>query len=507
MTKSQSEVRLKHLKSIETIELPPHSGGTVKALSRIGYDFGAAIADIIDNCIDAKANRVEITLFRNDRAITAVAIADNGTGMNRNELLRGMQFGGKTEHNHQELGAFGMGLKTASFSQCRTLTVISRKSGATIGSRWCYENIGHGWSCEILDASEADTAFKGLSKRNRDATSGTVVLWERLDRLSVGAGKLALDEFLNTFLPRLEVHLGLVFSRFLLAERLEISIMVKHERRSMVLPRAVRAYDPFGYPQSGDPQWPKELHTIIPQIGDIVLASHIWPYGSQEPNFLMGGRTGIEHQGFYFYRNNRLIQAGGWNGVLKSSNDPALSLARVSVDLPSAGLEVNVQKTSLQITASQAHSLINARDETDTLESYFEQARQVYRSSKSNKRAQSPRIVPGAGIPMPVRKYANQVLNGGKLGEEVEFVWVSLPRRKVFEIDIIENRLFLNEKYRKDILGGGRASSADAPIFKVLLFLLFQSDFSMLRSSRKQEIKLRTYNKLLLSVIDYMRKK
>ena len=495
------------LRSTETIELLPHSGGTVRAMSRIGYDFGAAAADVIDNSIDANASLVEIRIFRSDREITTVSISDNGDGMNRSELLRGMQFGGKIEHEVGDLGAFGMGLKTASFSQCKTLTVISKKSPSDfIACRWRYENIGNGWACEIFEDAGVQKIFEKFSHRNKSALSGTVVLWERLDRLGVGPADGALDEFLNTFLPRLEVYLGMVFHRFISSGALEICISVKHERRSMAIPRAVRPLDPFGYRQSGDPLWPRSLLAKIPPAGNIRLMAHIWPYGSQDPNFLMGGKTGVEWQGFFFYRNNRLIQAGGWNDVLKSTSDPTLSLARVSVDMPPVGVDVNVQKTSLQISAAQAHSLIAATDGEETLETYLEQARQVYKSGRSVKRVNSNRIVPGKGLPMAVRKYSAQVLNGGRLGEEVDFVWLSMPRRKVFDIDIMGKRLVLNDRYRRVILRDARASAADAPIFKLLLFLLLQSDFAMQRSSSKQEARLRAYNDMLLSVMEHLDK-
>ena len=103
------------LAAVDRVKLAPEGGGTIRALSRIGYDLPEALADLIDNSIDANARRVEIPFLRNDTQITSVLIADDGGGMDADGLKLGMQFAGRIDHEADDLGTFGLGLKSASF--------------------------------------------------------------------------------------------------------------------------------------------------------------------------------------------------------------------------------------------------------------------------------------------------------------------------------------------------------------------------------------------------------
>jgi len=493
---------LEPLVTVDHMRLPPEGAGTVRALSRIGYDLPAALADLIDNSIDAEAKRVEITFLRNDREITAVTIADDGRGMDMAALRTGMQFAGRTEHNQADLGTYGMGLKSASFSQSKTMTVISRQNDAVVAGRWSVEAIGSDWQCELLDPKGASKVFNDLCMRGRQPACGTLVIWERLDRLAVGHHPDALEEFLSTALPRLEAHLGLTFHRFLESDTISISIVVRHERRALALPRAVRPHDPFGYANSGASDFPTTLDCELPSLGALKLEAHIWPAGSAADGFLLGSRKGIEFQGFYFYRNNRLIQAGGWNGVIKAKQETELMLARVAVDLPSRGIDVNVQKSALQVTAAQAQLLLAASNGNLNLADYLDAARTTYRAHRRSDHVTtlSP-VVPGSGIPMRVRRSAQNRIAGKKPSEEIGFIWDTLDEGQGFEIDLTEMSIILNREYRQEILDGAPASAADAPFIKVLLFQLYKEDFNRTRSSQKRREHINLTNALLFDVV------
>lgn len=488
--------------TIDKLRLPPQGGGTIRALSRIGYELSAAIADLIDNSIDAEATKVEISFFRNDTQITAVTIADDGRGMNRADLERGMQFAGRTDHELTDLGTYGMGLKSASFSQAKTLTVISRQNGSVVGGRWSVEGINDDWCLDIIDPEAAGRAFDENCLRGSAPPCGTLVIWERLDRLVVGRHADALDEFLNTALPRLEAHLGLTFHRFLESGALSIALLVRHERRALALPRPVRPRDPFRYAESGATSWPRTLNCELPGLGALALEAHIWPSNVATEGFLLGSKRGLEFQGFYFYRNNRLIQAGGWNGVIKAGQEPELILARVAVELPPDGIDVNVQKSALQVTASQAQALLSATDGTDDFTAYLDAARSAFRAHRRSERhgAAMPTI-PGAGIPMPVRRAAKKRLAGTKEAEEIGFSWEDLDEGQVFDLDLTEMNIVLNRLYRHEILDGASASAADAPLLKMLLFQLYKDDFGRQRTSRKQREQVELTNALLFEVV------
>jgi len=492
---------LEPLATVDHMLLPPEGKGTIRALSRIGYELPAAIADLIDNSIDAQATRVEITFLRNDHEITAVTIADDGRGMDMGALRAGMQFAGQTTHDPGDLGTYGMGLKSASFSQSKTLTVISRRNSSVVASRWSVEAIGNDWRCEILDPKSAGAVFDELCLRGKSPPCGTLVIWERLDRLVVGQQTDALDEFLATAMPRLEAHLGLTFHRFLESGALSISIVVRHERRALALPRPVRPHDPFRYPNSGASGWPKPMQCELPGLGSLSLEAHIWPGGSAADGFLLGSRKGIEFQGFYFYRNNRLIQAGGWNSVVKDQ-DPELQLARVAIELPPQGIDVNVQKSALQVTASQAQALVTASDGEIDFEDYLEAARAAYRAfRRSDKGPSVSPVIPGAGMPMPIRRAAQRRIAGQKAAEEIGFSWEDLEDGQIFDLDLTEMNIVLNRTYRHEVLDGAAASGADAPLVKMLLFQLYKDDFGRQRSSRKQREHIELTNALLFEVI------
>lgn len=489
------------LKVVENIRLAPEGGGTIRALSRIGYDLPDALADLIDNSIDAGAGRVEITIYRTDDEVTAVTIADDGRGMSAAELTLGMQFAGRTEHDPSDLGAFGMGLKSASFSQCATLTVVTRQGGVTSAARWSVEQIGKDWNCELLDDA-AEGEFRKLCLPSKRPATGTMVVWDRLTRLAVGGGDEDLDAFLSSELARIENHLGLTFHRFLSEGALTITLTVKHERRSLALPRTIKPRDPFDYPRTGAEGWPRTLHAELPGVGVLPMQAHIWPAGSLADGYLLGSRSGLPFQGFYFYRNNRIIQAGKWNGVVRNDQEPDLALARVAVELPAGGLEVNVQKSALQVTASQAQAFMKAEGAGVTFEDYLEAARAACTAARNAKKTvRSVPLVPGQGVPMSVRRFATRLLAGEAPHQELDFVWEALDDDEVFRLDLSNTRIILNKEYRRDILRDAPASSADVPLFKVLLFLLFKDDFERLRFSSKRSEYLKTCNALLLEAI------
>jgi len=492
---------LDEIPTLRTFSLPPDSGGSAAAFSRMGYDLVDALADIIDNAVDSKAASVEILFHRQDDRIAAVSIADTGLGMTEAMLEKAMRFAGNNEHEDTDLGTYGLGLKTASFSQCESLTVISRKAAAISACRWTKEGIGNNWSCEALDPAVAAGVFAaGYARPPRANAAGTLVMWHRLTRLDVDGD---LEEFISELLARVELQLGLIFHRFINAGKLSITVAARDVDSVLAFPRQVRAHDPFAYARTGREGYPKQFTAAVPHVGTLTLEAHIWPAGAAEPNFRLGRRTGTHGQGFYVYRNDRLIQTGGWLGVCKDDGDAELSLARVAVDLPKAALQaVSVQKSGLQLTAALAPALRAAKAGRQPFTAYLEDARKAYRTNR--KRARQPGnvpLVPGAGIPAAARRgSAAKIAKNGPV-REIAFEWISLPKATVFSIDPDEDRILLNKKHRHKMLGQGRASVADLPIVKMLLFLLLEAEFDRERFSAKRREWLKRCNAVLYEAI------
>jgi hypothetical protein len=493
---------LKPLVRVGELTLPPDGAGAARAFSRIGYELEQALADLIDNSIDAGARGIEISLFRNDDAVVAVSIADNGRGMTADRLHDGMRFAAQTSHQVSDLGTFGMGMKTASFSQCRSMAVITRAGTAVSACRWTHASV-RSWTCELLEATgAADRFVSAYSALGVPPNGGTVVLWEDLDRMDTGAGEGDLDEFLEDMLGRLELHLGLTFHRFIATKRLVIHLTVRRVGRKVHFPRRVAALDPFGYGVSGKPNYPVALEAAMPGVGRLVLTAHVWPARSADPAFLLGRRTGTHAQGFYFYRNDRLVQAGGWNGALPDGNAADLSLARVAVDLPTGGIDVNVQKSAVQLPASAAQALSRAHAGKRTLLGFVEDARKLYAAAKRVPRQSDdlPMTI-GAGIPSVARdRIRSQVAKKSSV-RTIDIEWRPLPPGQVFDVESAEDTILLNSKYRSRILGGAKGSSADAPMVKTLFFLLLREDLKRSRSSQQQTARLEGFNRLLFELV------
>lgn len=493
-------VILDEIPTLKTFSLPPDSGGSAAAFARLGYDLVDALADIIDNAVDSKAGSVEIVFHRQADRIAAVSIADTGRGMGEAALQEAMRFAGNNEHTDSDLGTYGLGLKTASFSQCESLTVISRKAGEISACRWTKEGIGNNWTCEALDPGNAGKAFKEGYAKPRSKAPGTLVVWHRLTRLGVDGD---FDEFVSDLLSRLELQLGLIFHRFISTGTLSITLAARDVDSVLAFPRQVRAHDPFAYVRSGRDGYPKCFMASVPGVGALRMDAHIWPAGAADPNFRLGRRTGTHGQGFYVYRNDRLVQTGGWLGVCKDETDAELSLARIAIDLPKSAMRaVSVQKSGLQLTAALAPALRNAKAGKQTLANYFDDARKAYRADRTKRRPSGNiPVVPGAGVPAGVRRGTATKITKDNFVREIAFEWITLPKATVFSIDPDEDRILLNKKYRQRIIGPSRASAADAPIIKLLLFLLLEPEFDRERFSAKRREWLKRCNAILYEAV------
>jgi hypothetical protein len=139
--------------------LPPDPTGTAETIRRIGYDLDEALADIVDNSVDAKARNVLVRFIRSKNQVERLIVADDGVGMPERQLHRIMQYGVRVSHAKKDLGKYGIGLKAASLSQCSSVSVISRQDGKTSGRRWTMESIGMDWRVEVIEPKAAHAFF------------------------------------------------------------------------------------------------------------------------------------------------------------------------------------------------------------------------------------------------------------------------------------------------------------------------------------------------------------
>jgi len=309
--------------------LPPSAACLSASLRDLGYSLHTAIADLIDNSISASADLIDIICDISCKQ-PVVIILDNGRGMTEDELLTAMRHGtnnSRRQRSPQDLGRFGLGLKTASFSQCRSLTVVSRSDDVLCGAEWNLDRIdaADDWILNILD----DDDIKKLPYADRLKKQGTAVIWRDLDRMMEDAEGERRHEIVNEKLNTVDRHLSLVFHRFLSGE------LKGHAKISITINgHPVSAVDPFCKKNPATQRLPEE----IVRIGDaeVRMQPYILPHHSRlsasEYDYYQNRSDFISNQGGYVYRNGRLMAWGDWFRLVPKGE--ATKLARVQIDFP-----------------------------------------------------------------------------------------------------------------------------------------------------------------------------
>jgi hypothetical protein len=330
----------------KTRSAPPRAMAMLESLRGLGYSTGTALADIIDNSISAGASVVRLD-FVWAGPHSRISVLDNGRGMSDAELESAMRLGDRNPldtRSAHDLGRFGMGLKTASLSQCRRLTVATVKDGATSCLRWDLDELaadpGGGW---LLFEGPAQGSREFIAAL-RDKKAGTLVLWEALDRI-VTAGYNSND--FHDLMDTVESHLAMVFHRLLQGPHPRLKLLLNG--------RAITPWDPFMMGHPAKP-WASPPTNHLTDYGTITVQAHVLPHRdkltTKEFNDNAGPAGWTAQQGFYVYRNGRLLVAGGWLGLGTSrawNREEAHRLARIRVDIPNtadADWKIDVRKST-----------------------------------------------------------------------------------------------------------------------------------------------------------------
>ena len=306
--------------------LPPYAPTLIESTRAIGYSLEAAVADIIDNSIAVNSKNVDIYFFPLEGAY--IAILDNGSGMTEEEIDIAMQYGSRNpaeERDKKDLGRFGLGLKTASLSQCRCLTVLSKQGDKLEGRQWDIDHVKEvgDWSLIILDDEEINQLPQVNELKKYE--SGTLVIWQKLDRLK--AGEMNFELSLGRKIDSVRDHLSLVYHRYLMGESgiTKLNLSINGEK--------VKAIDPFLTEKSVQAM---DDETIVIQGEKILVRPYILPHISKltsDEIKILGGKDGLrKQQGFYVYRNKRLLVWGTWFRMMRQGD--LSKLARVRVDIP-----------------------------------------------------------------------------------------------------------------------------------------------------------------------------
>ncbi|MEV0802472.1 ATP-binding protein [Kribbella sp. NPDC050281] len=359
----------------KSLEVTPSAARLTGSLRDIGYDFHTAIADLVDNSVAANATRVDVEIAF-DPGESYVTISDDGDGMSANGLVEALRYGTRRGYVRGDLGRFGLGLKTASLSQCRRLTVASRRSPsvARISTRTLDLDLIEEWDeWLIVDDEPTDLLLRATSALGEGP--GTVVIWQKLDR--VLAGKVAETGWgrrrMAALSQKTAQHLRMVFHRFIsgLPDGRQLVLSVNGEK--------LKPWDPFAVEEPATVSFPTQLFEleIGATTGEVALRGFVLPPKNKfsspaEFEELSGPLKWNRQQGLYIYRANRMVQFGGWSGL--RAVDEHTKLARASLDFDTdldeafqinvAKMRVNIPPALKQMLERPVHELCVTADDT-----------------------------------------------------------------------------------------------------------------------------------------------
>lgn len=307
----------------QTTSAIPEASSMIETFRAIGYNIETAIADIVDNSISANAKNIWIN-FEWKGSNTWLCIKDDGLGMNDAELIQAMRPGSKNplqERKQKDLGRFGLGLKTASFSQARKLTVISKKAD--------YKFVFWTWDLDFVNKTGNWDLIKYLPDENLETeisklSTGTIVLWNDIDRVvkDFNQDNSKAEFKFNQTMEQVKKHLAMVFHKFI--EQGKINIYFQDKK--------VNAWNPFLSNEKATQEFPPERI----QNGKVKIEGFVLPHKSKISEETYKNAEGVkgwnEQQGFYIYRNERLLLAGDWLGIFRKEEH--YKLARIQIELP-----------------------------------------------------------------------------------------------------------------------------------------------------------------------------
>lgn len=322
----------------------PFASSLIEGLRDFGYSLETSLADVIDNSITAGATTVNILA---DTTCDApwIAIVDNGSGMTEADLVDAMRPGSRNpleERAAGDLGRFGLGMKSASFAQCRKLSVFSKIEDQGVCATWDLDEVAksNAWQITLNDKS-GHPRVEALI-----VVHGTAVIWEKLDRLDGGYRTNQVDraKTINATLSKAEQHLRLVFHRFLQGSKPRLKLQLNG--------RSLAPIDPFAETNNAT-QFDQPDDLLFAQ-GLVKIQCVTLPHHKRMKKTVWeetGGQEGhLKTQGLYIYRADRLIIAGGWLGLARQTE--LTKLCRVRIDIPNsmdADWKIDVKKASAQL--------------------------------------------------------------------------------------------------------------------------------------------------------------
>jgi len=403
-------------------EVIPSAKRLINSLRSLGYEFPTAVAELIDNSIEADATEVFIKV-EFDGENSWMMIADNGRGMSAEKLKEAMRFGSASVYNEKSLGKFGLGLKTASFSQCKHWLVATKsdsQDNEIISFKWDLDHVNRTDRWEILPIKKNN--LNPVIKDYLQNKTGTVIFWQRLDRILEYENpntERARKKLIN-MCRDLEEHLAMVFHRFLMGE------VTGKKPRIFLNENEILPWDPYVRNEKAT----KELEVIrIPLEhegvhGEVVIEPYILPPSKafstpQTHSKASGPKKWNQQQGFYIYRNDRMIQSGGWCHF--RTYDEHTKLARFALNFSSkidGAFKINISKMYVSLPPQIRKEI------EDKIQPLISRAREIYDNDEKSSPVilplntftdpvDPPRKVDNSSVPIKTQKKSEIVISTG----------------------------------------------------------------------------------------------
>lgn len=337
------------MQETEILEVLPDPKRMIEGLRDTGYEFNTAIADLVDNSIAAGASKVDLNITMDFRGNLRISIADNGIGMNKLELINAMKYGSAERPHPSSLGKFGLGLKTASTAFCRHLMVTSRKKPElnVIRASWNLDHVAVAGKWElILDTPDEET-INHLNSIADDG-AGTVVVWEKIDRLMknyASPSGASAKKALNKIIDELKEHLSMIYQRFLDSDFTAVT-----DIKMTVNSSPVYAWDPFC--KSESELVAKDNIEVEGTDASFQISAYVLPRREEfsTPEKAAEARLSNDLQGFYIYRENRLIHYADWLGMF--IKEPHGTLLRVEFSFDHKlddAFQIDIKKSQISL--------------------------------------------------------------------------------------------------------------------------------------------------------------
>ena len=444
------------------------------------HSLQSAIADIVDNSVSAGATRIRIRFVVRDGVASALQIIDDGPGMSASEVDDAMVMGSTRDYGEGELGHFGVGFKAATLSQADTLLVFTQKNGGTPVGRRMRHSTTRGGSPRVSDFSPESAADRITRIAfHEEFRHGTVIEWNDVRAFPQEPDLEAQNSWLDATLRNVATSLGTRHHRLLGNEGPSMVVDTYDEDFNEIgMEFSVEPLEPFAYSTDLTGEYPKEFLAVLPET-ELRFTAHVIPYEDRtSPNYRldMGGEEG--RQGFFVYRRNRLLQIGGWNGVLVPSEE--LRFARIDLDIDDVEnrARINPEKSGVEFDSTLRNALHRAKATDGTLFRDFQlAARQEHKDYRSRTRRPLD-FIPAAGIPTEVRRTLEERGHLREDAEEFTVRWGRFPGRRFFDVDLDSRVLTINQRFHELVSGTATADDRTGPLTRTLMYLLTADLFS-----------------------------